>query len=45
MITAGIELPEAAIAEICRRHQVRELSLFGLAARGDMRSLLSKIKF
>ena len=38
MITAGIELPEAAIAEICRRYQVRELSLFGSAARGDMRS-------
>src|ERR1017187_2661454 len=36
-IAVGIELPEAAIAEICRRHQVRELSLFGSAARGDMR--------
>ena len=31
-IAAGIELPEAEIAEICRRHQVRELSLFGSAA-------------
>ena len=38
MINAGFELPEAAIAEICRRHQVRELSLFGSAARGEMRS-------
>jgi predicted nucleotidyltransferase len=36
-IAAGIELPEAEIAEICRRHQVRELSLFGSAARGEMR--------
>ena len=36
-IAAGIELPEAAIADICRLHQVSELSLFGSAARGDMR--------
>ncbi len=36
-IAGQIELPEAAIADICRRHQVRELSLFGSAARGEMR--------
>ncbi|MGD0498468.1 MAG: nucleotidyltransferase family protein [Bryobacteraceae bacterium] len=36
-IAAGVELPEAAIAEICRRHQVGELFLFGSAARGEMR--------
>jgi predicted nucleotidyltransferase len=36
-IAAGVELPEAGIVEICRRHQVRELSLFGSAARGEMR--------
>ncbi len=36
-IAVGIELPEPEIAEICRRHQVRELSLFGSAARGEMR--------
>jgi hypothetical protein len=36
-IATGIELPEAAIADICRLHQVKELSLFGSAARGDMR--------
>jgi hypothetical protein len=36
-IAAGIDLPEAGIADICRRHQVRELSLFGSAARGQMR--------
>ena len=35
--TARIEIPEAGIAGICRRHQVRELSLFGSAARGEMR--------
>ena len=36
-VATGIELPEDRIAEICRRHQVRELSLFGSAARGEMR--------
>ena len=35
-LAAGIELPEAEIVAICRRHQVRELSLFGSAARGEM---------
>jgi predicted nucleotidyltransferase len=35
-LATGIELPEAEIADICRRHQVRELSLFGSAARGEM---------
>jgi predicted nucleotidyltransferase len=37
-IAAGIELPEAQIADICRRHQVRELSVFGSAACDDMRA-------
>ena len=36
-IAAGIELPESAIADICRLHEVKELSLFGSAARGEMR--------
>jgi predicted nucleotidyltransferase len=35
-IAPGIVLPEAEVADICRRHQVRELSLFGSAARGDI---------
>jgi predicted nucleotidyltransferase len=30
-------LPLEAITEICRRYKVRELSLFGSAARGEMR--------
>lgn len=34
---AGIELPMFEIVEICHRHQVKELSLFGSAARGEMR--------
>ena len=29
---------EAALAELCRRYRVRELSVFGSAARGEMRS-------
>jgi predicted nucleotidyltransferase len=36
-IAAGIDLPETAIADICRLYQVKELSLFGSAARGEMR--------
>jgi uncharacterized protein len=35
-IAPGVVLPEAEIAEICRRYKVRELSLFGSAARGEM---------
>jgi uncharacterized protein len=37
MIASQLTLPEAEIAEICRRHHVRELSLFGSAVRGEMR--------
>jgi predicted nucleotidyltransferase len=33
----GIEVAEAQLADLCRRYQVRELSLFGSAARGEMR--------
>jgi uncharacterized protein len=35
-IGSDLEMPEAAIAEICRRYQVKELSVFGSAARGEM---------
>ncbi|MBI1898475.1 MAG: nucleotidyltransferase family protein [Acidobacteria bacterium] len=28
---------ETALAELCRRYRVRELSVFGSAARGEMR--------
>jgi hypothetical protein len=37
-IAPGIVLPDAEIAEICRRHQVRELAIFGSAVRREMRS-------
>jgi len=36
-IAPGIVLPEAAIAEICRRYQVKELAVFGSAVRGELR--------
>ena len=36
-IAPGVVLPEAEIASICRRYGVRELSVFGSAARGEMR--------
>jgi predicted nucleotidyltransferase len=31
------EVDSAILSELCRRYQVRELSLFGSAARGEMR--------
>lgn len=34
---SGLAIPTEQIVEICHRYQVRELSLFGSAARGDMR--------
>ena len=36
-IAADVELPDAEVAEICRRYQVKELAVFGSAARGEMR--------
>ncbi len=36
-LTSGIELPADGIADVCRRYGVRELAVFGSAARGDLR--------
>jgi predicted nucleotidyltransferase len=36
-IAPGVVLPETEIAEICRRYGVKELALFGSAARREMR--------
>ncbi len=36
-VALGVELPETAIAEICRRYQIKELAVFGSAARGELR--------
>jgi predicted nucleotidyltransferase len=35
-LATGIELPAADIAELCRRNQVKELSVFGSVARGEI---------
>jgi predicted nucleotidyltransferase len=32
-----VEVDKAELADLCRRYQVRDLSLFGSAARGEMR--------
>ena len=39
-----VDLPEKAIVEICKRYQVRELSIFGSAVRKDF-SDFSEIDF
>lgn len=36
-VAAGIEAPEAELADICRRFSIKELALFGSAAREQMR--------
>ncbi len=33
-----VEVDEVKLVDLCRRYRVRELSLFGSAARGDMRA-------
>jgi predicted nucleotidyltransferase len=35
-LASGIEIPSAGIAELCRRYHVREMAIFGSAARGEM---------
>ena len=37
LVALGVELPDTAIADICRRYQVKELAVFGSAARGELR--------
>ena len=34
---AGLEIPSEKIEEICRRHHIVEMAIFGSAARGEMR--------
>jgi hypothetical protein len=33
----GVDVPEGAIAELCRRHHIRRLALFGSALHGSLR--------
>jgi len=37
ILSSGIELLSDRISEICKRYGVRELAVFGSAARGDLR--------
>ena len=34
-LPSGIQLPDDKIAALCRKYQIREMSVFGSAARGD----------
>src|SRR5215207_7724356 len=36
-IGPDIFIPDDTLAELCRRYQIRELSLFGSAVRGELR--------
>ena len=36
-LASGIEVSPESLAAICSRHRIRELAVFGSAARGDMR--------
>ena len=36
-LASGIEVRSEKIADLCRRYHVREMAIFGSAARGDMR--------
>jgi predicted nucleotidyltransferase len=36
-IVPGIDISTEQIADLCRRYQVREMVLFGSAARGELR--------
>ena len=36
-LASGIEVSPEALAAICSRRRIRELAVFGSAARGDMR--------
>jgi predicted nucleotidyltransferase len=38
MVRGGIEIPDEALAEFCRRWKITELALFGSALRKDFRS-------
>jgi hypothetical protein len=42
---ALIEQQKESIADLCQRHEVRRLDLFGSAARGDFQSERSDLDF
>ena len=38
MATATLDIDRRRVADLCRRHQIRRLALFGSAARGELRA-------
>lgn len=36
VLQSGIEVPEERVAEVCRKYKIKELAIFGSAARGDV---------
>jgi predicted nucleotidyltransferase len=38
MATASLSIDTEQLEELCRRHQIRRLALFGSAARGELRA-------
>lgn len=36
-LKSGIEVPQEAVAEVCRRYKMREMAIFGSAVRGELR--------
>jgi predicted nucleotidyltransferase len=38
VVTKNIEIPQAEIADFCRRNRIRRLSLFGSVLRADFRA-------
>ena len=36
-LAPGLEVEKEKIEEICRRHRIKELAIFGSAARGELR--------
>jgi len=38
MATAALSIDREQLGELCRRHRIRRLALFGSAARGEMRN-------
>jgi len=37
MVDHGVEVPEKAVADFCRRHHIQRLALFGSVLRDDFR--------
>jgi predicted nucleotidyltransferase len=44
-VIALVEQQKSGIADLCRRHEVRRLDLFGSAARGDFQPERSDLDF